>query len=75
MSKILNAFEKSMHGGFEGIVESDDMFFLESDKGNKVLTEPSCKRGSKATKRGTVNNGLLLWINTARQATNNTGWR
>ena len=60
--QILIAFEQSMPEGFEGIVESDDIFFLGSDKGNKSLTEPSCKRCNKATKRGTGKEQVAVMV-------------
>ena len=33
--KVLSAFEQACPEGFEGITESDDIFFLESDKGSR----------------------------------------
>jgi transposase-like protein/IS1 family transposase len=36
----------------EGIIEADETFFRYSEKGNKTLTRPPRKRGSRATKRG-----------------------
>ena len=50
--KILSAFEQAVPDGFQGIVESDDIFFLESGKGSRELPRAPRKRGSKATKRG-----------------------
>lgn len=50
--KVLSAFEQSCPEGFQGITESDDIFFLESSKGSKNLERKPRKRGSKATKRG-----------------------
>ena len=35
-----------------GIVEADEMFILESQKGSRKLDRPARKRGSKANKRG-----------------------
>ena len=37
---------------FEGIVESDDLFFNYSEKGNKNLKRALKQRGEKANKRG-----------------------
>ncbi len=50
--KIAGAFEQAVPEGFRGIVESDDIFFLESGKGSRELPRKARKRGSKATKRG-----------------------
>ncbi len=50
--KVLSSFEKAVPMGFEGITESDDIFFLESEKGSKQLPRKARKRGSKASKRG-----------------------
>jgi len=50
--KIASAFEQAVPEGFRGIVESDDIFFLESAKGSRELPRKARKRGSKATKRG-----------------------
>ena len=38
--------------GIEGICESDDLFFLQSEKGNRNLERKPRKRGGKAIKRG-----------------------
>jgi transposase-like protein len=50
--KILTSFSSAWTEGFEGIVESDDMFFLQSDKGNKKLERKPRKRGGAGHKRG-----------------------
>lgn len=50
--KLLTAFCSVWVDGFEGICESDDLFFLHSEKGNRKLDRKARKRGSKATKRG-----------------------
>lgn len=50
--KVLSSFERACPEGFQGIVESDDIFFLESAKGSRDLERKARKRGSKATKRG-----------------------
>lgn len=51
--KILNALRSLGNQTLKGIVESDETFFLESDKGKKSIThrEPR-KRGGVASKRG-----------------------
>jgi hypothetical protein len=50
--KVLSAFEQACPEGFEGIIESDDIFFLESGKGSRDLEHNPRERGNKATKRG-----------------------
>ena len=50
--KILSAFKTVSAERFEHILESDEIFFLESEKGNKNLTRPARKRGGKASKAG-----------------------
>lgn len=50
--KILSAFKTASAQRFENILESDEIFFLESEKGNKNLTRPARKRGGKASKAG-----------------------
>ena len=60
--KVLNAFEQACPEGFEGIVESDDIFFLESSKGSRELERKPRKRGSKATKRGISNEQIAVVV-------------
>lgn len=51
--KILNAFERVGCDKLEGIVETDETFFLYSEKGNKhIYGRLPRKRGGKANKRG-----------------------
>jgi len=50
--KLLTAFSTVAPKGFEGIVESDDLFFPYSEKGRRNLDRPARKRGGKATKAG-----------------------
>jgi transposase-like protein len=60
--KILSAFNQTVPEGFEGIVESDDIFFLESDKGSRTMSRVPRKRGSKATKRGISNEQVAVVV-------------
>jgi transposase-like protein len=53
----LSVFEQACPEGFEGIVESDDIFFLESGK------------GSKATKRG-ISNEQIAFVVTCERTDN-----
>lgn len=50
--KILSGFKALSPEKFAGIIESDDIFFLHSEKGNKHLQRDARKRGGKATKAG-----------------------
>ena len=50
--KLLTSFSSVSVSEFEGIVESDDLFFTHSEKGNKNLDRAPRKRGSKASKAG-----------------------
>jgi transposase-like protein len=60
--KVLSAFEQSCPEGFEGIAESDDIFFLESNKGSRELDRKPRKRGNKATKRGISNEQIAVVV-------------
>lgn len=50
--KLLTSFGSTVVEGFKGILESDDLFFPYSEKGNRNLDRPARKRGSKAAKSG-----------------------
>jgi transposase-like protein len=50
--KILSGIENSQKGSFQGITESDDTFFLLSEKGTKQIHRSPRKRGGKAKQRG-----------------------
>lgn len=50
--KVLCAFKTASAERYSGILETDDFFFLESEKGSKQLSRPSRKRGTKAKKAG-----------------------
>jgi len=51
--KVLRAFKSQGYKKLEGISESDETFFLYSEKGNRHVTgRPPRKRGGKARKRG-----------------------
>lgn len=50
--KLLTAFSSVWVEGFEGIVESDELFFLHSEKGKRKLERKPRQRGGKATSRG-----------------------
>ena len=50
--KLLTSFSGVLVEGFQGIVESDDLFFAYSGKGNRHLDRKPKKRGEKAGKAG-----------------------
>ena len=50
--KLITSFSSVSVEGFEGIVESDDMFFSYSEKGNRNLDRKPKQRGEKAGKAG-----------------------
>ena len=50
--KLLTSFGSAVVEEFKGILESDDLFFPYSEKGNRNLERPARKRGSKAAKAG-----------------------
>ena len=66
--KALSAFKEQCVEGFEGIVESDDIFFLYSEKGSKTLKRKARKRGSKATKRGISDEQVAVVVTCDRKA-------
>lgn len=51
--KILASLSDVDKDDFTGITESDETFFLDSNKGSKVVNRKARKRGGSATKRGT----------------------
>lgn len=50
--KILSSIEQSEKGGFSGITESDETFFLRSEKGKEKQGTKPRKRGGKSSKKG-----------------------
>ena len=50
--KLLTSFNSVSPTEFEGILESDDLFFAYSQKGERNLDRPSRKRGGRASKAG-----------------------
>jgi len=50
--KLLTSFSSVSVEEFQGIVESDDLFFSYSEKGNRNLERRPKKRGEKASKAG-----------------------
>jgi transposase-like protein len=58
--KLLTSFGSVSVEEFEGIVESDDLFFAYSEKGNRNLERPAKKRGEKANKAGISNEKVAV---------------
>ena len=58
--KLLTSFSVVSPKGFEGIVESDDLFFLHSEKGNRNLDRKPRQRGAKASKAGISNEQVAV---------------
>lgn len=58
--KVLQAFKTRSPEGFSGICESDDIFFLESDKGNRHLNRKARRRGGKASQAGISNEQVAV---------------
>ena len=66
--KILNSFNEQRPDSFTGIVESDDIFFLESSKGSRNMSRKSRKRGGKASKRGISNEQIAVVVTQDRKS-------
>ena len=58
--KLLTSFSSVSVEEFQGIVESDDLFFSFSEKGNRNLDRKPKKRGEKATKAGISNEKVAV---------------
>jgi len=65
--KILSSFEDVEKQDFNGIVESDETFFLKSDKGSKKLTHKGRKRGGSSSKRGISNDQVAVIVTADRK--------
>lgn len=50
--RFLSMFENTHESKLKGIIEMDETFFLQSEKGNKNLNRNARKRGGKANQRG-----------------------
>jgi len=65
--KILSSFEEVEKKDFKGIIESDETFFLKSDKGSKKLTHKGRKRGGSSSKRGISGDQVAVIVTTDRK--------
>jgi len=64
--KILSGVENSGKGTFQGITESDETFFLISEKGKKLTTRSPRKRGGNAKKRGISDEQIAVIVTADR---------
>lgn len=60
--KFYTALTQIDIASFDGIVEADETFFLESEKGNRSLDRKPRKRGGRASKRGLSNEQVCVLI-------------
>ncbi len=67
--KILSSFQEVEKQEFNGIIESDETFFLQSDKGNINLKHKGRKRGGKSSKRGISDDQVAVIVTTDRKGT------
>jgi len=58
--KLLTSFSSVSVEEFQGIVESDDLFFAYSEKGNRNLDRKPKQRGEKASKAGISNEKVAV---------------
>lgn len=64
--KILSGIENTGKGPFQGITESDETFFLISEKGKRISSRKPRKRGGKAKKRGISNEQVAVIVTADR---------
>jgi len=67
--KVLSSLENVKKDDFNGIVESDETFFLQSDKGKKQLQRKGRKRGGSASKRGISKDHVAVIVTSDRKGT------
>jgi len=66
----INASLSSIDGGtFKGITESDETFFLQSEKGSKKVERDSRKRGKSVKKKGLSDEQVAVIVSTDRKNT------
>ena len=63
--RYLKATENTFEPRLEGIIEADETYFRESQKGSRALKRPARKRGSKASSAG-LNNKDWVAVLTAK---------
>lgn len=67
--KILSSFQEVEKQDFNGIIESDETFFLQSDKGNRNLKHKGRKRGGTSSKRGISSDQVAVIVTADRKGT------
>lgn len=67
--KILASLSNTDTDDFTGITESDETFFLNSEKGRKVTHRESRKRGGKSKTRGISNDQVAVIVTQDRKST------
>lgn len=65
--KILASLEETQRTNFNGIVESDETFFHQSDKGRKGLDRASRKRGGRSSSRGISKDQVAVIVTADRK--------
>lgn len=65
--KILASIEDTDKGDFTGITESDETFFLHSDKGREVESRKPRKRGGSSGKRGINDDHIAVIVTLDRK--------
>lgn len=66
--KILDTFNQDEGDSFSGIVESDETFFEDSEKGNRHLNRPGRKRGTDPKKSGLSENKATVIVTADRKS-------
>ena len=64
--KILSSYEQDKGSEFAGIVESDETFFEQSEKGNRHLQRKARKRGGEGKTRGIGTNKAAVIVSADR---------
>jgi len=67
--KILSSFRDIDEGKFTGITESDETFFLSSEKGKQQTKRTPRKRGGKSSKRGINDEQVAVIVTADRKGT------
>lgn len=65
--KILSSIEQSEKAGFTGITESDETFFLHSEKGKGKRGHKPRKRGGKSSKKGVNDEHIAVIVTQDRK--------
>jgi len=67
--KILSSLTDADKDDFTGITESDETFFLNSEKGNRSISRKPRKRGGTATKKGVNDEHVAVIVTRDRRST------